>query len=195
MRDALRREGAQPRRIVDFGAGIGNSVPFFRSHFPDAELLCLDVSGESLKIARQRFGDVAQYLTLDGAALPLPDGSVDLAFSACVFHHIDHAVHGRCLAELHRVLAPGGSLFVFEHNPYNPLTVAAVRDCEFDRNAKLVHPHRLRRAVAGAGFGRVTTRFRIFFPRPLAALRPLEAALTWLPLGAQYFVRGRKPAA
>jgi hypothetical protein len=31
-------------------------------------------------------------------------------------------------------------------------------------------------------------RYRVFFPRALAALRPMENALSWLPLGAQYYV-------
>jgi hypothetical protein len=34
-------------------------------------------------------------------------------------------------------------------------------------------------------------RYRVFFPHALAALRPLERLLAWLPLGAQYYVCAR----
>jgi trans-aconitate methyltransferase len=39
---------AHPLRVMDFGAGVGNSVPFFRKYLPDARLTCVDVSARSL---------------------------------------------------------------------------------------------------------------------------------------------------
>ena len=48
------------------------------------------------------------------------------------------------------------------------------------------------RRVRGAGFPDASVKYRIFFPHFLRALRPLEPRLTWLPLGAQYYVLGRK---
>ena len=43
-----------------------------------------------------------------------------------------------------------------------------------------------------AGFRRLATEYRVFFPRALGWLRRLEPVLTGLPLGAQYFVSGRR---
>ena len=37
------------------------------------------------------------------------------------------------------------------------------------------------------------TGYCLFFPGPLAALRPLEKFLGWLPLGGQYYVAGVRP--
>jgi hypothetical protein len=94
---------------------------------------------------------------------------------------------------LHRVtqkLAPGGRLFVFEHNPYNPLTVQAVRACPFDDDAVLLPPGEVRALLASAGLGAVQQRFVLFFPRALARLRPLEPWLAWCPLGAQTLTLG-----
>ena len=35
---------------LDFGAGIGNSVPYVRKHLAGAELTCLDLSQRSLEV-------------------------------------------------------------------------------------------------------------------------------------------------
>jgi SAM-dependent methyltransferase len=105
-----------------------------------------------------------------------------------VFHHIPSAEHGVWLAELRRVTRPGGLLVIYEHTPFNPLTVRAVRTCPFDVNARLIRAGRLRTRILGAGWHRCEIAYRLFFPRLLAAFRPLEPHLGWLPLGAQYRV-------
>jgi ubiquinone/menaquinone biosynthesis C-methylase UbiE len=179
-------------QVLDFGAGIGNSVPYVRRHLPEAALTCLDLSQRSLEVAEQRFADMAQYVRFDGAHIPFPDDHFDIAYAMCVFHHIDHADHGALLQELRRVLRPGGSLFIFEHNPLNPLTVRVVNTCPFDENAHLIRAPEMKRRLLAAGFASARTRYRIFFPHFLRALRPVEGALAWLPLGGQYFVRALK---
>jgi hypothetical protein len=50
----------------------------------------------------------------------------------------------------------------------------------------------MRRRVRAAGFATAQVRYRIFFPHWLRRLRPFEAQLTWLPLGAQYYVMAKK---
>ena len=193
VREWADRAGLAPRRILDFGSGTGNSVPHLREMFPSCELLCADTSARSLAIAQQRHpGAVGSLLVAPGAPLDLPDGAVDLCFSACVFHHIDHAEHGFWLGELRRVTRPGGALVIFEHNPFNPLTQRAVRTCPFDENARLVRPRALARRVCEAGWRDPAVVFRLFFPGFLARLRPVEARLARVPLGAQYSVHAMK---
>jgi SAM-dependent methyltransferase len=181
-------QGRAPPAVLDFGAGIGNSVPFVRKYLPDAQITCLDVSTKSLEIGQSRFPDQAAFLPFDGTRIPLPDASINIAFAACVFHHIGHDEHVALLKQLRRVLAPSGIAFVFEHNPYNPLTVHAVNTCPFDKNARLISAPTMRYRFQAAGFADAKIRYRIFFPRFLRKLRPLEKWLTWLPLGAQYYV-------
>ena len=182
---------SQPK-ILDFGGGTGTSVPYFRKHFPQAELTCLDVSEKSIEIAQQRFPKQANYTVFGGNTIPYPDNSFHIIFTACVFHHIDAQHHGQSLKEIFRVLAPGGFFIVFEHNPYNPLTRKAVNTCPFDENAVLITCKNFKEKLRENGFSNVHAMYRIFFPKPLAFLRPMEQYMGWLPLGAQYYAIGYK---
>lgn len=188
----LAEAGSTVRSVLDFGAGVGYSVPFFARHVPQARVTCLDVSRKSLEVGVATHGSAAEFRHFDGARVPYADETFDAAFASCVFHHIPHAEHVRLLGELLRVLKVGGWLFVFEHNPWNPLTRHAVNTCAFDEHAELMTARTLRARARAAGFAGVRSRYRIFFPRALRVLRPLEAHLAWLPLGAQYYVAARK---
>lgn len=179
-------------RVLDFGAGIGNSVPYVRKHFASAQLTCLDLSQRSLDVAQKRFDGLAEFVRFDGASIPFPSDHFDIAFAMCVFHHISHADHIALLQELRRVIKPGGKLFIFEHNPFNPLTVRVVNSCPFDENAHLIRAREMTLRQTSAGFAGVKTRYRVFFPHVLRGLRPLESALSWLPLGGQYYTRAIK---
>ena len=179
-------EGRTPARILDFGAGVGASVPHWREAFPGASLTCIDVSARSLVIASKRHPGAAKYRVFDGATLPFAAGSFDVAFAACVFHHIDVARQVPLLSELRRVLTEDGRLFIFEHNPLNPLTRRAVNTCPFDQNAVLISARSFRARAQAAGFGQVRIAYRVFFPGPLRSLRATERWLERVPLGAQY---------
>jgi len=174
--------------ILDFGAGIGNSVPFFRKHLPHSQLTCLDVSTKSLEIGQNRFPGQAQFVHFNGAEMPFADESYRIAFASCVFHHINHQEHLPLLIEIRRILGPNGMALIYEHNPYNPLTAHAVNTCAFDINARLITASMLRRSMISAGFSKVHIRYRVFFPHILRIFRPLEDWMKWLPLGAQYYV-------
>lgn len=179
-------------RILDFGAGIGNSVPFFRAYFPDAELTCADPSERSIDLSRRRFPGNENYTILSGCKIPHDDGAFDVAFSACVFHHIPPDEHLHWMREMRRVVRPDGMITIFEHNPLNPLTVRAVNTCPFDENAILIRAGALKAALERAGWVDVRLRYHLFFPHALRALRPLERRLFWAPIGAQYSATARK---
>ncbi len=176
------------RRILDFGCGIGNATPFLREYFPDCEITGTDVSPASLDIARENAGPAARFLVMDDDRIPVEGGHFGLAFVSCVLHHAPAARHQAMLREIRRVMAPGALLAVYEHNPWNPLTVRAVKACEFDENAVLIPAPRLKSTVEAAGFASPRTRFVVFYPNFLRFMRWSEPLLAWLPLGAQYCV-------
>ena len=179
-------------RYLDYGCGVGASIAPFHQHLPKAQLVCADVSADSIELAKQAHGGGQDYAWMPDGKLPLADQSVDGAFACCVFHHIPHDQHAQTLQELRRVLKPGGLLMIYEHNPYNPLTVRTVRNCPFDENAVLMKARALQKTCDAAGLQRYRSDYRVFFPAALTWLRPLEDGLRWLPLGAQYFVATRK---
>jgi SAM-dependent methyltransferase len=192
LAEQLRARRVPAGQVLDFGSGIGNSVPYFREYLPASRLTCADVSLRSLALARARFPGEEAQLTIEHDRIPAGNGMFDAVFSACVFHHIPHAAHTGWLRELRRVTAPGGMIAVFEHNPLNPLTVRAVNTCPFDSNARLIPARRFAARLREAGWGEVRISYHVFFPRALAALRGLDRALAKIPLGAQYAVMARK---
>jgi SAM-dependent methyltransferase len=191
--DIANRQRMKVERILDFGSGVGGSVPWFRKYFPSAAVTCADVSKKSMEVSRKRFPGPETYVEIDDETLHLPDHFFDLAFTACVFHHIPPAEHDAWFSEIRRVTKPGGLFVIFEHNPWNPLTRRVVDKCVFDANAILMSEPTLKANLKAARWQIADSRYRLFFPHALAALRPLEKYLRWAPIGAQYCIAGRNP--
>lgn len=187
---ARLRGEVSPGTFLDFGCGVGNSIPHLTQAFPDAQVLGLDVSGESVALARDA-NPTARFEIIGQDTLPLADASVDVAMAACVFHHIPPAQRLAWTKELKRVLKPGGRLFIFEHNMLNPVTRKVVRECPFDDDAILLPRSETLGLLRDAGLAHGDARYIVFFPRMLAFLRPLERFMGWLPAGAQYVACGR----
>lgn len=180
------------KSILDFGGGIGSSVPHFNKYFPRSEVTCLDISEKSLELGDQLHRGKANFRHFDGLAIPFPSEHFDIVFVSCVLHHISHTLHLGALREINRVLRRSGVVFIYEHNPFNPLTVHTVNNCVFDENAVLIQASRLSSTVSAAGFDCPEVRYRVFFPRALRLFRPLEKYLSWLPFGAQYSIFAKK---
>jgi ubiquinone/menaquinone biosynthesis C-methylase UbiE len=174
--------------ILDFGCGIGNSIPYLNTAYPDAKLFGTDPSGESIRIARENLSHRATFDTMGKSRLVYPDDSFDAVLVACVLHHIPPKERLNWMRELRRVVKPDGQIFFFEHNILNPLTVKAVKNCPFDKDAILLPKGELVGLARSAEFTRVSTRYVVFFPHALAALRSLESLMGWIPFGAQYVV-------
>lgn len=181
---------AAPIRMLDFGCGVGGSIPHLRQQFPAARIYGVDVSGESLEIARNAHPE-ATFTRIGGDRLQLDDDCIDIAMAACVYHHIAPAERASWTRELQRVIRPGGHLFLFEHNPLNPLTQKVVRDCPFDDDAILLPRRESLGLLSNAGFKDVSAAYIVFFPKMVSFMRPLEKYLGKLPLGAQYVAYGR----
>ena len=124
----------------------------------------------------------------------LPLGHYGAIVLANVLHHVPLAERNPLLQRIQPLLMPGGKLFVFEHNPWNPVTRRVVACCPFDDQAILLYPREIRQRLTAAHFVDLRTDFIVFFPKPLAIFRPFEPMLGWLPLGAQCCVVGARAA-
>ncbi len=99
--------GATPRVVVDLGCGTAQLTTDLEVRFPDATVIGADFSVAMLAAAQRRLGAATPPLVCANVyALPLRDASVDLLVSTFSYHwYLEPA---RALAEIHRVLAPGG---------------------------------------------------------------------------------------
>ncbi len=170
--------------MLDFGCGAGRSLEYLAGAFPEAQVSGYDPSAESIRFASQRVAKAT--LTTDWN--DLRQQRFDLLFAANVFHHIARNEVAGWLERCRQVLAPQGRFFVFEHNPSNPVTRYVFERCPFDVDAEMIPRKELLELGRDAGLKIVSSTYTLFFPKPLKIFRPLERALGWLPLGAQYCV-------
>jgi len=179
-------------KILDFGCGIGLTEAYLQIFFPNAQIYGVDESFESINIANSLRLSNVKFDIIEGESLPYADNFFDVIYSNGTFHHINVDKHIIIFKELNRIISKSGVLFVYENNPYNPLMVRAMKKNPFDRDAQLIYPSYLRSLFEAAGFKVKTTNYYFFYPRFLKFLRFSEKYLSWLPLGAQYFVCGVK---
>jgi SAM-dependent methyltransferase len=185
--DLVRRRLGAPDtvRALDVGCGIGSTDRYLVGRL--GELQGTDISAEALKRAA-RANPAVCYTTSERGALPYADGRFDLVFAICVLHHVSRGDRPRFLAELRRVVRPGGLVVVFEHNPLNPLTRLAVARCGFDEDAILLTSRGARNELRAAGLHTVEHRFVILFPSEAPPVVAAERVFARLPLASQYYV-------
>lgn len=180
--------------ILDVGCGDGATEVFMQKYFSQWQLKGIDVSQKSIAAAKEKNVANADFQVYDGTVIPFAGQHFDVVFIAGVLHHVDFSLHQKMMQEVYRVLKNGGRLYVFEHNPLNPLTRYLVSTCVFDKDAKLLRNSYTKKVVKQAGLQINSNRFIIFFPRKgiLSKLIFLEKYLQWLPLGGQYFIQAVK---
>lgn len=180
--------------VLDVGCGDGATEIFIQKYFPLWKVEGIDVSLKSIEAAKLRNLPNATFRFYDGNKIPFEENALDLIFIAGVLHHVNYDLHVSLVREINRVLKPGGKLFLFEHNPLNPLTRYLVNTCEFDKDAKLLHAGYTERLLKRNFFKIEKKNFIIFFPRKglFSKLIFLEKYLQWLPIGGQYFIVAEK---
>jgi len=91
--------------VLDAGSGPGDLA--IAAAGRGATVVAADLSARMLERVRERAPEIAT-LHVDGTGLPLDDGAVDAVVAGFLLNHVDDA--RATLAELRRVLRPGGRL-------------------------------------------------------------------------------------
>ncbi|MEU4508635.1 class I SAM-dependent methyltransferase [Nonomuraea wenchangensis] len=103
------------RRILDAGCGAGPLFAELRER--GAVVTGIDASAGMLEQARRRLGADADLRVVDLAGpLPFPDDMFDDVVASLVLHYLED--WGPTLAEIRRVLKPGGRLLVSVDHPF-----------------------------------------------------------------------------
>jgi len=125
----------------------------------------------------------------DPAKLPFASESFDMVTAVCVYHHVPPEGRAGLMNEMARVLRPGGTACVIEHNPFNPATQMIVRRTPVDADAKLLTAGMTRRVMRKSGLRPNLTEYFLYFPEGwYGKLKGIESALSGIALGGQFAV-------
>ncbi len=108
--DRIARE--LPGRMLDWGCGHGQMTSLLRSRGIDVEAFDYLAGSEPRLLPLEHFPEIEAHVSGDPVALPFADGEFDTVLSCGVLEHVQRP--GDSLAELHRVLRPGGRLLIYK---------------------------------------------------------------------------------
>ena len=129
VRDLLRPQPGE--RVLDLGSA-GGAMTHFLSTF-GCRTVGVDAEAGAVETATRLFPGLTFELA-DVAALPFPDESFDKAVAADLVEHLEDADLARMLAEVFRVLVPGGTLAIYTPNRRHPIELLKERDLVLARN-------------------------------------------------------------
>ena len=152
----------QGGRLLNIGCAHGPDFLPFREGF---DLCGVDFSVQMLELAgkyARKFSFNVSLLQADVTALPFADGSFDWAVAVATYHHVKgRAEQRRALAELERVLKPGGEAFItvwnrwqrrFWFKPREVFVPWKTGDKTLERYYYLFSYPELEKLVRGSGF-------------------------------------------
>jgi SAM-dependent methyltransferase len=186
----LRRrlpKGALPKRILDFGCGVGDASAVLADMFPGASVVGVDVAEAAVQKADATLG--SERVAFGTPELLDETEPFDLCYVNGAFHHIAVDERAQVMRTIHGAMRPGGILAVFENNPWSIPARMVMRRIPWDADAVMLRAGELAGLARDAGFAEVLpVRYLFVFPKALGRLRVMERALEAAPLGAQYGV-------
>ena len=186
IRNYFRAQRTDTRglRYLDIGCGKGELLSLLRDDF--AQVAGCDPSAGMLSFAQGAEVRVQN----DPAVLPFDKEEFDFVTAVCVYHHVPPSARAGLTREISRVLKPGGTFAIIEHNPYNPVTRKIVSRTPVDADAILLKPGETQEWMRQSGFAPRSLQYFLFLPKPIYRLggQRLERAIGWIPLGGQYAV-------
>jgi SAM-dependent methyltransferase len=105
--------------VLDFGCGVGRVLRWLQARLPDAHLAGSDSDHAAIAWIREHYPAVETAAIGDAGLPPLPfaDGRFDLVLGYSVFTHLNAHYQDAWLAELRRIVRPGGILLLSISGP------------------------------------------------------------------------------
>ena len=115
--------------VLDLGCGTGTLAIWLKQRVSEAQVAGLDADPDVLSRARRKAFAAStplEFVEASSTQLPFPDESFDAVLSTLFFHHLRDPEKRKTLAEVARVLRPGGELHVADYGrPQGPIMAAA----------------------------------------------------------------------
>lgn len=194
LRGAFPDDANRTPAILDYGCGKGTLLSVLRQNGFRGALAGCDVSQKMLNEAERAWhsGGIPDLQPIREGRAGFNGEHFDIVVLSSVMHHVEILARNGVYEDVLRVLKPYGRVYVFEHNPFNPITRWVVNRTPIDKNALLLTPSEVISGISAAGAIEARTRYIMFFPPRWRICRPLECLLRRLPFGAQYVVSARK---
>ena len=114
---AAHRSTPHAKKVLDIGCGAGNNTLKLLEYIPRFDSDLLDLSQPMLERAQERVASVnagsVRGIQGDFRQIELPDNEYDIILAAAVLHHLrDDADWEETFAKIHRITAPGGSVWI-----------------------------------------------------------------------------------
>jgi len=155
IRRIHQKHGDRPIKVLDVGCGTGVFGARIREALPNARVWGVDLVKEMLQGGAARWaahdGDLTPVRG-DSEALPFASGTFDVVTCANSFHHYPH--QDRAVAEMRRVLEPGGTLMIIDGYRDAPYGWFIYDVCVAGVEGNVLHcsRKRMRSLFAEAGF-------------------------------------------
>jgi ubiquinone/menaquinone biosynthesis C-methylase UbiE len=105
------------KTVLDLGCNKGYLLNSFLQK-EDFTAVGADINAEALVTGRETFGDKIKFVQSTADSIPLPDESVDIIYTIDTVEHLSQPE--KTFAECHRILRPGGVLFIHFQGFYGP---------------------------------------------------------------------------
>ena len=111
-RALLGGTGGSTAHLLDIGCGTGQFLREVKRNYPRLRVTGLDLSPPYLGVAREALRPWSRVELVEGSAdaMPLPDRHFDLVTAIYLFHELPPRARRGVVAEVRRVLKPGGTL-------------------------------------------------------------------------------------
>ena len=103
-------------RVLEIGSGTGNVTTRVKRAAPGADVIGTDPDPLAIARAQRKVRGLTgiRFERAYAQELPFPDGEFDRVLSSMMLHHLDDDVKAGALAEVYRVLRPGGRLHILD---------------------------------------------------------------------------------